>query len=217
MEGDGGASIMDLRVRDGMRQSVFRSYAFPYMDRPNLTVPPTARELQLVALRRISDMQYDLIHDDFQQGETLVLGSDLIGPNFKTDQRIGPKRLCNRDVSSVTSLSNQYTSNPWDVVTRIECVPTPANVGFEPAGEARAPHRSHVGGGTRNVLGWGILYSRHAHHTEIDQLQRSLAFENHVVRFDVAVHDADAVQRRHCSRQLDCNVASWSAGPAAAR
>lgn len=38
MEGDGGASIIDLRVRDGMRQSVFRSYAFPYMDRPNLTV-----------------------------------------------------------------------------------------------------------------------------------------------------------------------------------
>ena len=38
MEGDGGASIMDLRVRDGMRQSVFRSYAYPYMDRRNLTV-----------------------------------------------------------------------------------------------------------------------------------------------------------------------------------
>ena len=38
MEGEGGASIMDLRVRDGMRQSVFRSYVFPYMDRPNLTV-----------------------------------------------------------------------------------------------------------------------------------------------------------------------------------
>ena len=38
MEGDGGASIMDLRVRDGYRQSVFRSYVFPYLDRPNLTV-----------------------------------------------------------------------------------------------------------------------------------------------------------------------------------
>src|SRR6201981_1093095 len=38
MEGGGGASIMDLRVRDGLRQSVFRSYTFPYMDRPNLTV-----------------------------------------------------------------------------------------------------------------------------------------------------------------------------------
>jgi len=38
MEEDGGASICDLRVRDGKRLSVFRTYAFPYMDRPNLTV-----------------------------------------------------------------------------------------------------------------------------------------------------------------------------------
>jgi choline dehydrogenase len=38
MEADGGASILDLRVRDGKRQSVFRSYSFPYMDRSNLTV-----------------------------------------------------------------------------------------------------------------------------------------------------------------------------------
>jgi choline dehydrogenase-like flavoprotein len=38
MEGDGGASIFDLLVRDGKRQSMFRSYTFPYMDRPNLTV-----------------------------------------------------------------------------------------------------------------------------------------------------------------------------------
>jgi len=38
MERDGGASILDLRVRDGKRLSVFRTYAFPYMDRQNLTV-----------------------------------------------------------------------------------------------------------------------------------------------------------------------------------
>jgi choline dehydrogenase len=38
MEGDRGASLIDLIVRDGYRQSVFRSYAFPFMDRPNLTV-----------------------------------------------------------------------------------------------------------------------------------------------------------------------------------
>src|SRR6202045_2286796 len=38
MEGDGGASIIDVRVRDGKRLSVFRTYAFPYMDQPNLTV-----------------------------------------------------------------------------------------------------------------------------------------------------------------------------------
>ena len=38
MEGAGGAAILDLRVRAGKRQSVFRSYTLPYMDRPNLTV-----------------------------------------------------------------------------------------------------------------------------------------------------------------------------------
>jgi choline dehydrogenase-like flavoprotein len=38
MEGEGGASILDLRARNGKRQSVFRSYVFPHMDRPNLTV-----------------------------------------------------------------------------------------------------------------------------------------------------------------------------------
>jgi choline dehydrogenase len=38
MEGDGGASIVDLRIRGGLRQSVFRSYLFPLMDQPNVTV-----------------------------------------------------------------------------------------------------------------------------------------------------------------------------------
>jgi len=38
MEGAGGCSILDLRIRDGKRLSVFRSYTFPYIDRPNLTV-----------------------------------------------------------------------------------------------------------------------------------------------------------------------------------
>src|SRR5215468_3220840 len=42
MEADGGASVPDVRIRDGKRQSVFRSYVFPYMDRPNLTVLPHA-------------------------------------------------------------------------------------------------------------------------------------------------------------------------------
>src|SRR6516225_8122774 len=42
MEADGGASVPDVRIRDGKRQSVFRSYVFPYMDRPNLTVLPEA-------------------------------------------------------------------------------------------------------------------------------------------------------------------------------
>jgi choline dehydrogenase len=36
------------RVRDGMRQSVFRSHTFLYMDRPNLTVPCQALVTRLV-------------------------------------------------------------------------------------------------------------------------------------------------------------------------
>jgi choline dehydrogenase len=40
MEGPGGASYMNLRIRDGRRQSIFRSYTFPLMNKPNLTVLP---------------------------------------------------------------------------------------------------------------------------------------------------------------------------------
>jgi choline dehydrogenase len=42
MESDGGASAPDVRIRDGIRQSVFRTYVFPRMDQPNLTVLPHA-------------------------------------------------------------------------------------------------------------------------------------------------------------------------------
>lgn len=38
MEGEGGAARIDVRARGGKRQSVFRSYAFPHMHQPNLTV-----------------------------------------------------------------------------------------------------------------------------------------------------------------------------------
>jgi choline dehydrogenase len=42
MEADGGASAADMRIRDGRRQSVFRAYVFPRMEKPNLTVLPHA-------------------------------------------------------------------------------------------------------------------------------------------------------------------------------
>ena len=38
MEGAGGCAIANVRIKDGRRLSVFRTYAYPYMDRPNLTV-----------------------------------------------------------------------------------------------------------------------------------------------------------------------------------
>src|SRR5499433_3523679 len=47
MEADGGASVPDMLIRDGKRQSIFRSYVVPYMDRPNLTVLPHTLVTQL--------------------------------------------------------------------------------------------------------------------------------------------------------------------------
>jgi choline dehydrogenase len=38
MEGVGGCAFIDETVRDGKRQSIFRSYVYPIMDRPNITV-----------------------------------------------------------------------------------------------------------------------------------------------------------------------------------
>ena len=47
MESAGGCAFLDVRLRDGKRQSVFRSYTFPYMDRPNLTVLTHALVIRL--------------------------------------------------------------------------------------------------------------------------------------------------------------------------
>lgn len=47
-ERDGGASLLDLRVRNGRRQSVFGSYVRPYLDRPNLTVLTRATVTRLI-------------------------------------------------------------------------------------------------------------------------------------------------------------------------
>lgn len=41
-------------------------------ERTTQTQPRTTRELQALALRRIRDLQYELVHDDFQQGRTLA-------------------------------------------------------------------------------------------------------------------------------------------------
>ena len=58
MEGDGGASIMDVIVRAGKRQSVFRSYTFPLMDQPNLTVLTSALVTRLTFERmRVSGVE----------------------------------------------------------------------------------------------------------------------------------------------------------------
>ena len=48
MEGPGGASIAELRIRDGKRESVFESYVRPLLSRPNLTVLTDALVTRLI-------------------------------------------------------------------------------------------------------------------------------------------------------------------------
>nr|WP_244919892.1 GMC family oxidoreductase N-terminal domain-containing protein [Rhizobium grahamii] len=48
MEGPGGASIAELRIRDGRRGAVFGSYVRPLMSRPNLTVLTDALVTRLI-------------------------------------------------------------------------------------------------------------------------------------------------------------------------
>jgi choline dehydrogenase len=62
MEGGGGAALIDLPVRDGKRLSVFRTYAYPYMDRPNLTVLPHAL-VNKVVLDRKQATGVEIEHD----------------------------------------------------------------------------------------------------------------------------------------------------------
>jgi choline dehydrogenase len=47
-ESEGGGSKAELTNRDGKRQSIFRSYTWPYIDRPNLTVLPHALVTRLL-------------------------------------------------------------------------------------------------------------------------------------------------------------------------
>ncbi|WP_121114332.1 GMC family oxidoreductase [Croceibacterium ferulae] len=48
MEGQGGAAITDMLVRDGRRHSLFQAYVRPWMDRPNLTVLTDTTVLRVI-------------------------------------------------------------------------------------------------------------------------------------------------------------------------
>jgi choline dehydrogenase len=76
MEGGGGAALSNMRVRGGRRLSVFRSYVYPWMDRPNLTVVTGALVTRLVfAARRATavEVAIDGRTRRFQVGHEVVL------------------------------------------------------------------------------------------------------------------------------------------------
>jgi choline dehydrogenase len=59
MEGQGGAAISDMLVRDGRRHSLYRAYLRPWLDRPNLTVL-TGALVQRIMFdgRRVSGVEF---------------------------------------------------------------------------------------------------------------------------------------------------------------
>jgi choline dehydrogenase len=72
METPGGASITDIRVRDGKRESVFRSYIYPYLDRPNLTVLTDAVVTRVTIVgSRATGVEI------FYRGEHRAIGADM--------------------------------------------------------------------------------------------------------------------------------------------
>src|SRR5579864_9740621 len=60
---------------------------------------------------------------------------DLVGPDLETDQRVRAEGVGDRHVGGVAALSDQHAADSRNIVARIERVPPPAQIGFEPAGE----------------------------------------------------------------------------------
>src|ERR1700730_12690401 len=59
----------------------------------------------------------------------------LVRTDLETDQRVGAEGVGDRHVSCIAPLSDQHAAYSRHVVPRIECVPSPAKIGLEPAGE----------------------------------------------------------------------------------
>jgi choline dehydrogenase len=75
MEGDKGAAIGDLLIRDGRRRSVFRCYAYPYLDRSNLTVLTDAVVLR-VDIQRKRAVAVEFAHQG--QVRRIAAGAEVI-------------------------------------------------------------------------------------------------------------------------------------------
>jgi choline dehydrogenase len=81
METKGGVALCNVRRRDGRRLSVFRSYAYPYMDRSNLTVLTHALVTR-IRFKGTKAAGVDVIHDgiarSFEAGHELILSMGAI-------------------------------------------------------------------------------------------------------------------------------------------
>jgi choline dehydrogenase len=95
MESEAGSSIIDLNVRDGVRQSVFRSYVYPVMDQPNLTVLSNALVVRLsFEGHRVTgvDISHNGVIRHIEAGTDLILSLGAINtPKVLMQSGVGDK------------------------------------------------------------------------------------------------------------------------------
>ena len=71
MEAAGGCALVDETIRDGKRQSIFRSYVYPLMDQPNITVLTGALATRILFhRRRATGVEFHYQGKTFRAGAT---------------------------------------------------------------------------------------------------------------------------------------------------
>jgi choline dehydrogenase len=96
METEGGAALAEFRMHDGKRLTIFRSYAYPYMDRPNLTVLTHALVTRII-VRNAKAIGVEVAHQGamrrFEIGHELILSLGAIQtPKLLMQSGIGDAR-----------------------------------------------------------------------------------------------------------------------------
>ncbi|WP_210241258.1 GMC family oxidoreductase N-terminal domain-containing protein [Mesorhizobium sp. B2-3-14] len=96
MEGNGGAALFNLRIRDGRRQSVFRTYIYPYMDRQNLTVLTGALVTRVLLEGKsavgVAFVHEGVIHRTLARCETVLSLGAINTPKVLMQSGIGDER-----------------------------------------------------------------------------------------------------------------------------
>jgi choline dehydrogenase len=96
MEGAGGGALFNLHIRNGLRQSVFRTYAYPCMDRPNLTVLTGALVTRVVLDGKRADgvefLHEGAIHRITARYETVLSLGAINTPMVLMQSGIGDER-----------------------------------------------------------------------------------------------------------------------------
>jgi len=95
MESDGGCALAELNVRDGKRQSMFRCYTFPVMDRDNLTVLTHASATKILFFdNKVAAIEF--VHEGRLRtvqvnGEVILSAGAIQTPKILMQSGIGPR------------------------------------------------------------------------------------------------------------------------------